>query len=172
LVGVALNVWFSYAKYMKMTRDERVFGFKSCDVSIYRWIWMLSFFLKHNWIGIDYFLLNFFATFASGLGLQITVAFGSVLGLQVTVGLQVNRGLQPPTLWEPFVAGSTLRRPEPAKERVQATILSIIAIEMRPGAEPDIFIWGATGGASFATRGAVNGLCRTFIKRPTPPLKG
>ena len=34
------------------------------------------------------------------------------------------------------------------------------------GAEPDIFIWGATGGASFATRGAVNGLCRTFRKRP------
>ena len=31
---------------------------------------------------------------------------------------------------------------------------------------------GATGGASFATRGAVNGLCRTFRKRPTPPLKG
>ena len=27
---------------------------------------------------------------------------------------------------------------------------------------------GATGGASFATRGAVNGLCRTFRKRPTP----
>ena len=26
----------------------------------------------------------------------------------------------------------------------------------------------ATGGASFATRGAVNGLCRTFRKRPTP----
>ena len=36
------------------------------------------------------------------------------------------------------------------------------------GAEPDIFIWGATWGASFATRGAVNGLCRTFRKRPTP----
>jgi len=34
------------------------------------------------------------------------------------------------------------------------------------GAEPDIFIWGDTGGASFATRGAVNGLCRTFRKRP------
>jgi len=34
------------------------------------------------------------------------------------------------------------------------------------GAQPDVFIWGATGGASFATRGAVNGLCRTFRKRP------
>jgi len=32
--------------------------------------------------------------------------------------------------------------------------------------EPDIFIWWATGGASFATRGAVNGLCSTFRKRP------
>ena len=28
------------------------------------------------------------------------------------------------------------------------------------------FLWGATGGASFATRGAINGLCRTFRKRP------
>jgi len=27
---------------------------------------------------------------------------------------------------------------------------------------------GATRGASFATRGAVNGLCRTFRNRPTP----
>jgi len=34
------------------------------------------------------------------------------------------------------------------------------------GADPDIFIWGTTGGASFAIRGAVNGLCRTFRKRP------
>ena len=48
---------------------------------------------KQNWFGIDDFLLNFFATFVS------------VLGLQVTVGLQVNTGLQPPTRWEPFVAG-------------------------------------------------------------------
>ena len=38
--------------------------------------------------------------------------------------------------------------------------------QVHPGMEPDIFIWGATGGASFATRGAVNGLCRTFKKRP------
>jgi len=40
--------------------------------------------LKHIWIGIVYFLLNFFATFVSVLGLQITVTFGSVLGLQIT----------------------------------------------------------------------------------------
>ena len=39
-------------------------------------------------------------------------------------------------------------------------------LHMSVGVEPDIFIWGATGGASFATRGAVNGLCRTFRKRP------
>jgi len=42
----------------------------------------------------------------------------------------------------------------------------------RPGAEPDIFIWGATRGASFATRGAVNGLCRAFRKRPSKILGG
>jgi len=42
------------------------------------------------WIGIDDFLLNFFTTFGSILGLQITVTFGSVVGLQGTVGLQVN----------------------------------------------------------------------------------
>ena len=45
---------------------------------------------KQIWIGIDYFLLNFFATFLSTLGLKIPVTFGSILGLQVTVGLQVN----------------------------------------------------------------------------------
>ena len=39
-------------------------------------------------------------------------------------------------------------------------------LDLQAGAEPDIFIWGVTGGASFATRGAVNGLCRTFRKRP------
>jgi len=58
---------------------------------------MLLFLLKQIWIGIDYFLLNFLATFGSVLGLQITVTFGSVLRLQVAVGLQVNSGLQPPT---------------------------------------------------------------------------
>jgi len=46
---------------------------------------MLSCLLKQNWIGIDDFLLNFFATFVSGLRLQNTVTFGSVLGLQVAV---------------------------------------------------------------------------------------
>jgi len=39
---------------------------------------MLSFLLKEIWIGIDYFLLKFFGTFDSVLGLQITVNFGSV----------------------------------------------------------------------------------------------
>jgi len=46
---------------------------------------MLLFLLKPIWIGIDDFILNFFATFVS------------VLGLQVTLELQVNTGLQPPT---------------------------------------------------------------------------
>jgi len=68
-VAVALKVWFSHAQYMKMTKYEYLFVFKSCDISIHWWFWMLSYLLKQNWIGIDYFLLNFFATFASVLGL-------------------------------------------------------------------------------------------------------
>jgi len=79
---------------------------------------MLSFLLEQIWIGIGYFLLNFIAT------------FGSVLGLQVTAGPQVNNGLQPPTGWEPFVAGTMLRRPEATKETVEPMILNIIAIEI------------------------------------------
>jgi len=53
-------------------------------------VWMLSSLLKQNWIGIDYILLNFFATFTSVLRLQITVTFGSVLGLQVTVDCRLT----------------------------------------------------------------------------------
>jgi len=34
---------------------------------------MLSFLLNEIWIGIDDFLLKFFATFGSVLGLQVTV---------------------------------------------------------------------------------------------------
>jgi len=79
---------------------------------------MLSFLLEQIWIGIDYFLLNFIAT------------FGSVLVLQVTAGPQVNSGLQPPALWEPVVAVTMLRRPEPTKETVEPMILSIIAIAL------------------------------------------
>jgi len=74
---------------------------------------MLSYLVEKIWIGIDYFLLNFIAT------------FGSVVGLQVTAGPQVNSGLQPPTRWEPFVAGTMLRRPEPTKETVEPMNLSI-----------------------------------------------
>jgi len=91
---------------------------------------MLSFLLEQIWIGIDYFLLNFFATFDLVLGLTITVTVGSVLGLQVTVRLQVNTGLQLPTRWEPFVADTMLRLPEQTKERVEPTNLSSIAIEI------------------------------------------
>jgi len=72
---------------------------------------MASFLLKQSWIAIDYFFFNFFATFTSVFRLQINVTFGSVLGLQV------NSGLQPPTCWEPIVAGTMLRRPEPTKEK-------------------------------------------------------
>ena len=62
----------SHAQYMKMIKDKHVLGFelKSCDISIYWWIWMLSFLLKLIWIGIDGFF-NFFATFGSILGLQV-----------------------------------------------------------------------------------------------------
>jgi len=42
---------------------------------------MLSFLLKQIWIGIDDFLLNFFATSVSVLGLEVTVTFVSVLWL-------------------------------------------------------------------------------------------
>jgi len=57
-VAVALKCCFRMpiSQSMKMTRDEHVLGFKSCDISIYWWIWMLSFLLKEIWIGIDYFL--------------------------------------------------------------------------------------------------------------------
>jgi len=41
-------------------------------------------------MGIDYFLLNFFESFASVLRLQIAVTFGSVLGLQVTVDCRLT----------------------------------------------------------------------------------
>jgi len=51
---------------------------------------MLSFLLKQNWIGNDYFLLKVFVTFASVLRLQIAVTFGSVLGLQVTVDCRLT----------------------------------------------------------------------------------
>jgi len=125
-----IEVWFSYAQYMKMTRDEHILGFKTYDILIYWLIWKLLFLFKQHWFGIDDFLLNFFSTFVSVLWLQITVTFGSVLGLQGTVGLQVNAGLQPPTRWEPFVAGTVLCRPEPTKERVEPTILSAITIEI------------------------------------------
>jgi len=103
---------------------------------------MLSSLLKQILNGIADFLLNFFATFGSVLGPQITVTFGSVLGpqitvtfgsvlgLQVTVGLHVNPGLQPQTHWELFVAGTMLRHLQPTKERVEHRILSIITIEI------------------------------------------
>ena len=50
-----------------MTRDENVLGFKPY-ITIYRLIWKLSFLFKHDWFGIDDFLLNFFATFVSVFG--------------------------------------------------------------------------------------------------------
>ena len=43
------NTW----KWPKM--NCRLRGFESCDISIYRWIWMLSFLLEQIWIGIIFF---------------------------------------------------------------------------------------------------------------------
>ena len=65
----------SHAQNMEMVRDEYVlgFGFKSCDIPIYWWTWMLSFLLNQIWIRIDDFLLKFFATLRSVLGQQDTV---------------------------------------------------------------------------------------------------
>ena len=77
---------------------------------------MLSFLLKQILSGIDDFLLNFFAIFAS------------IVEMQVTVGLQVSTGLQQQTCWELFVAGTILRHPEPTKESVELTILIIIVL--------------------------------------------
>jgi len=62
-----------HAQCIKMTREEHALGFKSCNIPICRWIWILSFLLNQDWIGIDYFLLNVFANFSSILGLQVTV---------------------------------------------------------------------------------------------------
>jgi len=42
----------------------------------------------------------------------------------------LNGGFYSPTNWNPFVAAIMLGRPEPTKERVEPTILSIIAIEI------------------------------------------
>jgi len=35
LVGRCIESVFSHYQHMKMTRDEHVHGFKSCDISIY-----------------------------------------------------------------------------------------------------------------------------------------
>ena len=115
----------------KLTRDEHVLGFKSCDISIYWWIWMLSFLLKQIGIGIVCFLFELLRNFPFSFETADYCNFRFSLGLQMTVGLQVNTRLQPPAHWETFVAGRMLRRPEPTKEGVELTILSIIAIEIR-----------------------------------------
>jgi len=41
-----------------------------------------------------------------------------------------NSGFHPPTRWDPLVAATMLRRPEPTKERVELAILSKTAIEI------------------------------------------
>ena len=65
----------------------------------------------------------------------------------------------------------TLAEP-PSKLIGQTLVLIDLFIESsittHQGRSQTFSFGGATGGASFATRGAVNGLCRTFRKRPTP----
>jgi len=57
-----------------MVRDEHglEFGFKSCRILVFRWIWILEFLVKQIWVGIDKFVLNF-ATFDSFSGSRITI---------------------------------------------------------------------------------------------------
>jgi len=45
--------------------------------------------------------------------------------------MSFNIGSQPLTRWHPFLAATMLRSPEPTKEKVELTIFSITAIEIR-----------------------------------------
>ena len=53
-----------------------------------------------------------------------------------------------------------------SSHQVQCNIPTFEAL--LPGAEPYIFIWGGHWRGQFCNKGAFNGLCRTFRKRPTP----
>ena len=84
LCALAVRVfWSQHKKYTSLSfacliheNGQRwtcsLLGFKSCDIWIYWWIWMLSFLFEQISIGIGYFLLNFIATFGSVLRLQVT----------------------------------------------------------------------------------------------------
>jgi len=78
------------------------------------WIWLFSFELHRN------FRFNF----GTADYCNFRFSFGTACCCRTA-----NTGLQPPTRWEPFVAGTMLRCPEPTEERVESTILRIIAIE-------------------------------------------
>jgi len=82
--------------------------------------------LDWNWLFSFELLRNFRFNFATAYYCNFRVSFGTA----GYCGLQVNSGLQPPTRWEPFVAGTMLRRPEPTNEKVESTILSTIAIDI------------------------------------------
>ena len=111
-----------------------MYSFLKAFLVLMKLLSLSQFYAPNNWIGIDYFLLNFFATFASVLRLQITVTFGSVLGLQV------NSGLQPSTRWEPFVASTMLRPPEPTNQRVEPTILSTSDVVETVTSETEVWL--------------------------------
>jgi len=118
-----------------MTRDIHV-GYLDLELNLVTFQYVVAFGCYHfclNRFGLE---LIIFLWNSSQLSVQfwdcrIPETFVSVLGLQVAVGLQINSGLQPTTRWEPFVAGAMLCRPEPIKERVEPTIFSLIAIEIR-----------------------------------------
>ena len=116
-----LNTW----KWLDIF--EHVFVFKSCDIWIHWRIWMLSILLKQNWNWLYSFELhNVRFSFATADYYNFRFSFATAN----YCGLQVNSGLQPPTRWEPFVASTMLRCPEPTKERVEPKIHSTIAIEI------------------------------------------
>ena len=64
----------------KITRDEHGpgFGSKSCRILVFCRISIIYFQFNQIWMGFDNILLNFFTTFGSVLGLQLTLLNGLV----------------------------------------------------------------------------------------------
>ena len=64
------------------------------------------------------------------LGLCVALSCRHITSTFHKLKTAFNGGFYSPTNWNPFVAAIMLGRPEPTKERVEPTILSIIAIEI------------------------------------------
>jgi len=87
-------------------------------------------------------------------------AFGPNLGLWLTdtsTSIPYNHQLQSCVNTAPLSNAHVA--PAPPKHYDRTIILW-------PGAEPDLFIWGGRWRGQFCNQGGVNGLCRTFKKRP------